>query len=256
MPKIEETSSQIRQGRRGRVAAENAVDSEGILLRAYAEPGFRARRGFTAAARKLVRLPRSGEGPLDFLLPESRWRALEERLPDPEGWCSALSQATGVYFFPSREWPVRFVRYLARLGVRRLLEAGAGRGYLSAALGPLTAAAGIAFLAVDLGAGEFQSELPHHPAVVRGDVFTLAPEFCPEALVYAWPPPGQGLAPLFACPTLRYLFVAGEPGGGVTGAREDWLRLAHRRSQVLSRFSRGRSGPHRHQVTIFQREGD
>ena len=54
----------------------------------------------------------------------------------------ALSQATGVYFFPSREWVQTLMRYLKLLGVTRLLEAGAGRGYLTAALAPCCAAAG------------------------------------------------------------------------------------------------------------------
>ena len=61
----------------------------------------------------------------------------------------ALSQATGVYFFPSREWVQTLMRYLKLLGVTRLLEAGAGRGYLTAALAPACAALGIRFRAVD-----------------------------------------------------------------------------------------------------------
>ena len=138
---------------------------------------FREHSQFQEWARRLVRLPEPGEGPLDYLLPEARWQELLDREPDPAAWLMALSQATGVYFFPSREWPLRLLRYLQLLKITRLLEAGAGRGYLTAALAPLCEAAGLAFRAVDKGEGEFQSGLRSHPRVERGDVFTASPGF-------------------------------------------------------------------------------
>jgi hypothetical protein len=218
-------------------------------------PSFRQQRRFEAWARALIRLPRAGEGPVAHLLPEVEWQRLLNQTPDPEGWLGALSRATGIYFFPSREWPARLVRWLSRVRVRRLLEAGAGRGYLTAALAPLATAAGVAFEAVDRGQGEFVSSLPIHPGVARGDVFTAVHRFRPDAVLYAWPPPGQSLAPLLACPSLRYVIVAGEPGGGVTGARKDWENLSPKNSPYLSRFCRGRTGQTGHQVTIFCRVG-
>jgi hypothetical protein len=216
---------------------------------------FSRQRRFEAWARELIRLPRPGEGPVDHLLPEAEWHRLLRQTPDPEGWLAALSQATGIYFFPSREWPARLVRWLGKVGVTRLLEAGAGRGYLSAALAPLARAAGLTFAAIDKGEGEFACHLPGHPLVAAADVFTEIFGLHPQALLYAWPPPGQSLAPLFACDSLRYLLVAGEPGGGVTGDREDWERLPHKKSLYLSRFCRGRTGQGHHQVTIFGRSG-
>jgi len=214
-------------------------------------PDFRQQRRFEAWAQALVRLPQPGEGPVDHLLPEAHWQRLLKQTPDPESWLAALSRATGIYFFPSREWPARLLRWLGRVGVRRLLEAGAGRGYLTAALAPLAAAAGVVFQAVDSGQGDFVSHLPLHPAVTRGDIFTEIHRLQPDAVLYAWPPPGQSLAPLFSCPSLRYVIVAGESGGGVTGAREDWQRFAPKGSPYLSRFCRGRTGQTCHQVTIF-----
>jgi hypothetical protein len=213
----------------------------------------RQHRRFEARAQTLIRLPQPGEGPLDHLLPEIEWQRLLKQTADAEGWRAALSQATGVYFFPSREWPGRLVHWLRLSRVRRLLEAGAGRGYLTAALAPLATAAEIIFKSVDLREGEFASQLPVHPSVTLGDVFQEVARFRPEMVLYAWPPPGQSLAPLFTCSTLRYLIIAGEPGGGVTGAREDWQTLAYKKSPILSRFSRGRTGQTRHQVTIFWR---
>jgi hypothetical protein len=163
----------------------------------------------------------------------------------------AVSQATGVYFFPSREWPPRLLRYLQLLKITRLLEAGAGRGYLTAALAPLCEAAGMAFRAVDKGEGEFQSGLPVHPRVERGDVFQAIQDFRPEVVLYAWPPPGQSLARICQADFLHYLIMVGEAGGGATGDPRDWQIPRHRESPALSRYGRGRTGTERHRVTIF-----
>jgi hypothetical protein len=212
---------------------------------------FQEQRRFQEFARTLIRLPRPSEGPLDYLLPEVKWQEICRRLEDPESWFIGLSQATGVYFFPTREWVSRLVRYLQRLRIERLLEAGAGRGYLSAALAPLAAAAGLEFMAIDRGDGEFRAGLQVSPLVQPGDVFQVIPEFAPQVVVYAWPPPGQSIAPLLEAPSLRYLLLIGEEKGGAAGAREDWERLPHKISSFLSRFARGRTGPEKHRVTVF-----
>lgn len=216
----------------------------------WSAAGFAERRRFEEAARHFIRLPRPGEGPVDHLWPEAVWQDLLAAVSDPEGWLMALSAATGVYFFPSREWPLRFMRFLRLLKARRLLEAGAGRGYLSAALAPLARAAGLAFQAIDKGEGEFQSPQPSHKAVEAGDVFRVVHIFQPDVILYAWPPPGQSVAPLLQFPSLRYLIVVGD-GDGATGARKDWQRLPGKDSPALSRFGRGRTGPRHHRVTIF-----
>lgn len=230
-----------------------AVHEDFAPLRDYlARPErFRNRQRLVAWARTVLSLPLGGAP--DYLRPEAWWQELLAAVPDPAAALTALSQATGIYFFPSVEWPARLVRFLRHLGVRRLLEAGAGRGYLSQALAPLARQAGMAFLAVDRGEGEFVSGLEVSPVVVPGDAFQAVHDFRPEAVFYGWPPPGQSVAPFFACPTVRWVIVAGEPGGGVTGAREDWQRLVPRPSPALSSFCRGRRGPNRHGVTIFGR---
>lgn len=198
-----------------------------------------------------MRLPEPGEGPLDYLIPEARWQELLTGQQDPAAWLMAVSQATGVYFFPAREWPLRFLRFLKLLKITRLLEAGAGRGYLTAALAPLCDRAGIAFRAVDKGEGEFQSGLPVHPAVERGDVFAVLQDFRPQMVLYAWPPPGQSLARICQADFLHYLILVGEAGGGATGDPQDWQILRHRESALLSRYGRGRTGPKPHRVTVF-----
>ncbi len=216
---------------------------------------FRERQRFLEQARSLVRLPEAGAGPLDYLLPEARWQDLLRQSSDQAIWLTALSQATGVYFFPSREWPPHFLRFLRLLKIKRLLEAGAGRGYLTAALAPLCQGAGLIFRAVDRGDGEFQSGLPVHPRVERGDVFEAIWDFRPEAVLYAWPPPGQSLVRICQMDFLHYLIMVGEAGGAATGEPEDWRRLAHRASPSLSRWGRGRSGPERHRATVFYGRG-
>jgi hypothetical protein len=212
---------------------------------------FREQQAFEGLARDLVRLPAPGEGPLDYLLPEARWRELISQVTDEADWLMALSGATGVYFFPSREWVLSLMRYLKLLRVSRLLEAGAGRGYLTAALTPLCAAAGIAFRAVDRGDGEFVAGQPVYPGVEPGDAETSAREFQPEVVIYAWPPPGQTVAAICQLPFLHYLICVGETGGGATGAWEDWQNLPHRWSPALSQYGWGRSGRQRQGVTIF-----
>ncbi len=213
---------------------------------------FRDQRRFLEAAGRLVRLPEPGEGPLDYLLPEARWQELLGQIPDPAAWLMALSQATGVYFFPSREWPLRLLRYVKLLGITSLLEAGAGRGYLAAALAPLCHQAGIDFWAIDKGEGEFQAGLPVYPGVEQGDIFQAVHDYRPQAVLYAWPPPGQSLAKVCQASFLYYLLVVGEAGGGATGAKADWQRLPHRFSPALSRYGRGRTGDRPHVVTIFR----
>jgi hypothetical protein len=214
-------------------------------------PSFREHRNFEHWARELVRLPGPGEDPLAHLLPEARWRELAAMVPDEAAWLMALSQATGVYFFPSREWVRTLMRYLRLLKVTRLLEAGAGRGYLTAALAPACAAAGIRFRAVDTGAGEFVSNLPVYAGVERADALTAARESQPHIVLYAWPPPGQSVAPLCQTDFLHYLILIGEAGGGATGAREDWDTLPHKVSPALGRCGRGRTGSLSHRVTVF-----
>ncbi len=180
---------------------ENGIVNPGV--------SFREQQAFERFARELVRLPVPGEGPLDYLLPEARWRELGSQVPDEAAWLMALSQATGVYFFPSREWVETLMRYLQLLRVTRLLEAGAGRGYLSAALAPLCTSAGIKFLAIDKGDGEFVSGLPVYAGVERGDAYTCVREFKPEVVVYAWPPPGQSVAAICQMPFVHYLMLSG-----------------------------------------------
>ena len=172
------------------------------------------------------------------------------RQSGPAAWLMAPSQATGVYFFPSREWPLRLLRYLKLLRINRLLEAGAGRDYLIGALAPLGNTSGIIFRVVNKGEGEFQSGLPVNQRVERGNVFQTIQEFRPEVVLCDWPP-GQSFAGICQADFLRYIMVVGEAGGGATGVPQDWQTLRHRESPALSRYGRGRTETEKHRVTVF-----
>lgn len=206
-------------------------------------------------ARSCIRLPNPGDAPLEHLLSEEQWLKMFPPGRDWELEMMSLSQATGVYFFPSKEWVTHCCRLIKKLGIGRVLEAGAGRGYLAAALGPLLAQAKVDFKAVDHGEIEFLHANAIHPIVTPGDIFTEIWEFRPELVIYAWPPPGQSLAAVCKCPYVRYLMVIGEAGGGCTGLEEDWKQLPHRQLLSLTRYGTARSGRNHYAVTIFYGDG-
>jgi hypothetical protein len=212
---------------------------------------WRQRRRFQDAARALIWIPAPGADPLEHLLTETCWRQLVPPGDQEELVLTALSQATGVYFIPSREWVRAFCRFIHLLAIRRVLEAGAGRGYLAAALAPLLARQGAAFIAVDNSQGEFESGLPRHPVVEQTDALTALQDFSPDLVLYAWPPPGQSIAPLCRSVGVRYVLVLGEPGGGCTGDPTDWQRFGYRPVGFLARFGLGRSGRRQQAATVF-----
>jgi hypothetical protein len=210
---------------------------------------WRQRRRFQDAAHRVVHLPHDDR--MDYVWSEADWNRLVPADDKEEAVLAALSQATGVYFFPSREWLEVFGRFIHLLGLRRVLEAGAGRGYLAAALAPLLARQGIAFMAVDNAQGEFETGLPRHPVVESADALQAVHLFSPDLIVYAWPPPGQSLGPLCRSPGVRYVLVLGEPGGGCTGDPTDWQRFRYHQVRTLSRYGLGRSGRRRQAATLF-----
>ena len=89
-----------RKHRRVRLSWEGAFSGPEKKKTLPTSVRFREHQRFLEQARSLVRLPEAGAGPLDYLLPEARWQGLLRRSSDQAGWLMALSQATGVYFFP------------------------------------------------------------------------------------------------------------------------------------------------------------
>jgi hypothetical protein len=216
-----------------------------------AQATWRQRRRFQDAARAVVRLPAPDAAPLENLFTEDCWRQLIPPDDHEEIVLASLSQATGVYFFPSREWVLELARFNHLLGIRRVLEAGAGRGYLAAALAPMLARQDIAFKAVDNAQGEFECGLPRHPLVEQSDALTAVQSFCPDLILYAWPPPGQSIGPLCRRPEVRYVLVLGESNGGCTGDPADWRNFRHHSVSFLSSRGLGRSGRRHQAATLF-----
>jgi len=212
---------------------------------------WRQRQRFREMARRVLRLPDPWEDPQDVLLSEAEWQGWLPPGNEGETILAALSQETGIYFFPSREWVHRFCRLVKLLGAVKVLEAGAGRGYLTAALEPALGRLGVAFRAVDNGQGEFESGLPRHPLVQPVSAEVALAIFRPDFILFAWPPPGQSLGPLLASPGVRYLLVVGESLGGCTGDPADWQTYPHRELKTLSRLGWGRSGRQRQAATLF-----
>jgi hypothetical protein len=210
---------------------------------------WRQRRRFQETAQRIIRLP--DDDRLDYLWSEDVWAWLVPPDAHEEAVLSSLSQITGVYFFPSREWVWAFCRFIHLLGIRRVLEAGAGRGYLAAALAPLLVRQDVAFKAVDKAQGEFETGLPRHGVVESADALQTVHLFSPDLVVYAWPPPGQSVGPLCRSPGVRYVLVLGEPRGGCTGDPADWQQFRHHYAWTLSRYGLGRSGRRRQAATLF-----
>jgi hypothetical protein len=227
--------------------AELSLDPQWCSVQAT----WRQRQRFHQVARTIIHIPAPGDEPLAHLMPEAAWSRFVPPGDREEAVLTALSQATGVYFFPSREWVLAFCRFIHLLGIRRVLEAGAGRGYLASVLAPLLTRRGLAFKAVDNAQGEFESGLPRHPVVESSDALNALTVFRPDLVVYAWPPPGQSLGPLCLSPGVRYVLVLGEPNGGCTGDPADWQRFHYRYVQVLSRYGLSRSGRRRQAATMF-----
>lgn len=212
---------------------------------------WRQRQRFGEMVRAILRLPAPHEDPLQVLLSEAAWKQLVPPAGEEETVSAALSQETGIYFFPSQEWVLRFCRFAKLLKVQRVLEAGAGRGYLAAALASRLALQGITFLAVDNAQGEFESGLPRQPVVQTATALAAVHSFQPDLVLYAWPPPGQSIGPLLASPGVRYVLVLGERRGGCTGDPADWQIFPHREIPSLSRLGLGRSGRQRQAATLF-----
>lgn len=242
------------KGRQQRPARDQGETTTDLFLNPQWCSGsatWRQRHLFEETARRVIRLPASGADPLEHLWSEAAWNRFVPLDDQEEAVLAALSQATGIYFFPYREWVLAFCRFIRLLGIRRVLEAGAGRGYLAAALAPLLARHGIGFKAVDTGQGEFESGLPRHPVVESMDALNAVQTFHPDLVVYAWPPPGQSIGPLCRSPGVRYVLVLGEKNGGCTGDPADWQRFRYRETDVLSRYGLGRSGRHHQAATVF-----
>ena len=145
-----------------------------------------------------------------------------------------------IFFIPTVEWVERMVRFLALIGARRVLEVGAGDGFLTQCL--REAAPGIDFVASDTKNPESQWGIDYPEWVEQEDALESVLRVRPDLVIWAWPPLGSDAMELVIrspwCPL--YLEI-GEGPGGCTGNEETSERFSHRSMRYLAEHGRCRT---------------
>ncbi len=166
-------------------------------------------------------------------------RALSNLTVDDFAWLCEFGPLGPLYFLPTRPFVNALARELRKLGVTRVLEVGAGDGFLSRCL--RAAAPDVQVMATDSGAWQRpegrmsaaeRRELQGTavPGLALGaDVERLAAlpaieKYKPELVLAAWLPPGPLLDRLIRA-EVAYVLELGAPAG-VTPSAWSW-RFAH-----------------------------
>jgi hypothetical protein len=216
------------------------VDRKVAVQQAF--EGFVSRGGSARARRARARLSRvlwnrhgerrlPGASELD--------EALSAVSPDDLAWICEFAELGPLYFLPTRRFVSALARTFRELGVKRVLEVGAGDGFLARAL--QAHAPWLEVIATDSGAWQRpearmtaaeQKRLAgtRVPGLALGsDVKKMSAKqairtFAPDAVLGAWLVPGPLLDSLIRSP-VRYVLEIGA-GSGVTGNVRSW-RFAH-----------------------------
>jgi hypothetical protein len=159
--------------------------------------------------------------------------------PDDLAWICEFSELGPLYFLPTRPFVAALARTLRELGARRVLEVGAGDGFLSRCLA--ARAPWLEVVATDSGAWQAPEarmsakERREHagtrvPGLALGhDVLKLSAtrairRFAPDLVLGAWLVPGPLLDSLIRS-RVRHVLDIGA-GSGVTGDLRSW-RFTH-----------------------------
>ncbi len=161
----------------------------------------------------------------------------------------ALAERKQLYFLPTAEFLRTLVRLFRHLGVKRVLEVGAGEGFMAGAL----AARGFPVVATDL---EATPATPYGVPVYRASHLEAVAAWQPEMAYWCWPPLGSR-APqeLLQAPGLKYYLDVGD-GGGAAGVPNLVPQFRGRYLHTLSRlgYTRLDWGPFRHnRCFLFRR---
>jgi hypothetical protein len=154
-------------------------------------------------------------------------------------WVCEFNPLSPLYLLPTSRWIRALVDELRRLGALRVLEVGAGDGFLTQSL--RKAAPEIEFFASDSGAWEDPAarmsadekkalrnttvagvRLGQH--VLRMEARAAIRRFKPDLVLVSWPPPGPMLDSLIRA-KVQYVLDVGA-AGGVTASAWSW-RYAH-----------------------------
>jgi len=161
-----------------------------------------------------------------------------------------LADGLQLYFLPTEEFLRGLIRLFRYLGVSRVVEVGAGEGFLAAAL----AQRGFPIVATDL---EAIAGAPYGVPVHRAGHLDAVAAFRPELVFWCWPPLGSR-APqeLVLAPGLRYYLDVGD-GGFAAGTPGLAARFGGRYLHGLSRlgYTRLDAGPFRHNRCFLFRIG-
>lgn len=159
------------------------------------------------------------------------------------GYFSEVILADGLqlYFLPTEEFLLALIRLFRVLGVSRVLEVGAGEGFVAAAL----AQRGFPVVATDL---EAMPGAPYGVPVHRAGHLEAVAAFRPELVFWCWPPlNSRAPQELLLAPGLKYYLDVGD-GGFATGAPGLVAQFRGRYLPGLSRlgYTRLDAGPFRH----------
>jgi hypothetical protein len=162
-----------------------------------------------------------------------------------------LAERKQLYFLPTEEFLRALIRLCRHLGVRRVLEVGAGEGFMAGAL----AERGLPVIATDL---EATPCAPYGVTVHRASHLEAVAAWQPELAFWCWPPLGSR-APqeLFQAPGLKYYLDVGD-GGCAAGAPHLVPQFRGRYLNTLSRlgYTRLDWGPFRHNRCFLFRKED
>lgn len=224
-------------------AAKRKVAARSTDTRAHeARAGFPSRRGGTkriAARAAFVRAVWTRDGARRLPGREELDRALTDLTVDDLAWLCEFGALGPLYFLPTRPFVSALARELRMLGVKRVLEVGAGDGFLSRCL--RLAAPDLHVIATDSGAWqrpegrmsaaerrEFSGRdvpgLVLGPDVERVAALPAIEKHSPDLVLAAWLPPGPLLDRLIRAP-VAYVLELGAPAG-VTPSAWSW-RFAH-----------------------------
>jgi hypothetical protein len=207
------------------------------LRRGSPSQGGGARR--IAARARLARLLWSQDGARRLPALAELDEALSSMHPDDLDGMMEFGPMGPLYLLPTREWCRALATTIAALGVRRVVEIGAGDGFLSACLARM--APKIEVHATDTNAwtrAEARMTRPERSAHAGRNVAGIRPgrhverleareaidRYRPELVLASWLPPRFPLSRIVRC-DIRYCLEIGA-AGGVTPGAWNW-RYAH-----------------------------
>jgi len=224
-----------------RKVASNSKEDEKAPAR-EARAGFVARRGGArriAARAAFAHAVWTRDGARRLPARDELDRALSNLTLDDLSWLCEFGALGPLYFLPTRPFVSALARELRKLGVKRVLEVGAGDGFLSRCL--RLAAPDLHVIATDSGAwqrpegrmsaperlefaGRHVPGLALGPDVERLGALPAIEKHQPDLVLAAWLPPGPLLDRLIRAP-VTYVLELGAPAG-VTPSAWSW-RFAH-----------------------------